>query len=147
MKSNVMFLKIIPYILVIFSLSNPNLKAEDGLKTELKMYEGRPTLFINGKPHDGLFCSVRSPYFRNFIDAGFDIFDTHPTAPHGWIGDGKYDYSETDAYIEAYLKQKPDAKLIIRFWFGYPRNFWWAVKHKDQQAVPKVRDKGRKMPS
>jgi len=147
MKSNVMFLKIIPYILIILSFSNPCLKAEDRLKTELKMYDGRPTLFINGKPHDGLFCSVRSPYFQNFIDAGFDIFDTHPTAPNGWIGDGKYDYSKTDAYIEAYLKQKPDAKLIIRFWFGYPRNFWWAVKHKDQQAVSKVRDKGRKMPS
>jgi len=147
MRLNFIIFKIILSVLVIVCFYNPGLKAEEGMKTELKMYDGRPTLFINGKPHDGLFCSVRSPYMKNFIDAGFDIFDTHPTAPNGWIGDGKYDYSKTDAYIEAYLKQKPDAKLIIRFWFGYPRNFWWAVKHKDQQAVSKVRDKGRKMPS
>jgi hypothetical protein len=117
------------------------------LLTELRVHNGRPTLFINGEPHDGLFCSVRSTYMKNFIDAGFDIFDTHPSTPHGWVGDGKYDYTETDKYIEAYLKQKPDAKLILRFWFGYPRDFWWAVKYKEHQTVPRVMDKGHKMPS
>lgn len=120
---------------------------KDFLMSELKVVDGRPTLFINGVRHDGLFCSVRSPFMQNFIDAGFDIFDTHPSTPHGWVGDDEYDYTETDAYIEAYLKQKPDAKLILRFWFGYPRNFWWAVKHADHQTIPMVRDKGRKMPS
>ncbi len=122
-------------------------KVQRSLTTELKMYKGKVTLFINGKPHDGLFCSVRSPYMKNFIDAGYDIFDTHPCTPHGWVGENKYDYTETDKYIEAYLKQKPDVKLILRFWFGYPRNFWWAVKHPEYCIVPRVRDKGRKMPS
>ena len=115
-------------ILISLAFTNTQLYSQSGkYVTELKDYQGRPTLFINNEAHDGLFCSVRSPYMQNFIDAGFDIFDTHPATPHGWIDNGQYDYTETDAYIEAYLSQKPDAKLIIRFWFGYPRNFWWAV--------------------
>ena len=147
MKTMNIYLKMIVVAFLIVCFSSQVIRAKGDLKTELKMHEGRPTLFINGKPHDGLFCSVRSPYFQNFIDAGFDIFDTHPSTPHGWIDDDTYDYTKTDEYIDAYLKQKPDAKLILRFWFGYPRNFWWAVKHREHQAVPKVRDKGRKMPS
>lgn len=135
------------FSILIFSLLASAALANDGLKTELKVIQQRPTLLINGQPHHGIFCSVRSPYMQNFIDAGFDIFDTHPATPHGWIGDGQYDYTATDAYIDAYLKQKPDAKLIILFWFGYPRNFWWAMDNKAHQSVPKVRDKGRKMPS
>jgi len=135
------------YVLCAFACTVNGQTDSSGLTTELKVHNGRPVLFINSKPHDGLFCSVQSDYMQNFIDAGFDIFDTHPGAPHGWKGDNVYDYTETDAYIDAYLKQKPDARLILRFWFGYPRNFWWAKKYPEHRSVPHQRDKGRMMPS
>ena len=79
---------------------------------------------------------------RNFIDAGFDVFDTHPLTPHGWVGEDEYDYSATDARIEQYLSQKPDALLILRFWMEYdqanPRpgyGLWWQEKHADQRVM------------
>jgi len=125
--------------------------AADNLIAELKMHNGRSTLFINGEPHDGIFCSTRAGYKQNFIDAGFDVFNILGGG-HGWVADGIYDYLESDEYsldsnIESFLAQKPDAKIIVRLVFGYPRNFWWAVQHEDHQAVPHARDLGRKMPS
>ncbi len=82
---------------------------------------------------------------KNFIGAGFQVFDTHPYTPHGWVGEGEYDYTGTDRYIESYLEQKPDALLILRFWMGYyqcipgePRPsgdphrehaFWWSKEN------------------
>ncbi|KPL15700.1 MAG: hypothetical protein AMS26_06880 [Bacteroides sp. SM23_62] len=134
-----------------FSQSSKKPIAGEGLTAELKMHEGRSTLFINGQPHDGIFCSTRPGYKQNFAEAGFDIFNILGGG-HGWIADGVYDYLESDEYhmdnnIESFLAQKPDAKLILRLVFAYPRNFWWAVQNVDEQAVPKGRDLGRKMPS
>ena len=134
-----------------YSQSAKGKPAADGITAELKMHEGRSTLFINGEPHDGIFCSTRPGNKQNFIDAGFDIFNIMGGG-HGWIADGVYDYLESDEYsmdnnIEAFLAEMPDAKIIPRLGFAYPRNFWWAVQNVDQQAVPHGRDLGRKMPS
>ncbi len=113
--------------------------------SELRFHNGRQVLFINGQPHDGIFCSVSSRCMKNFIDAGFDIFDARDI-PHGWVDDGKYDFRATDKTIRSFLKQKPDAKLIVRCgWF--PRNFWWVLKHPEEAAVPHARNKKLLMPS
>ena len=97
---------------------------------------GLPRLWINDQPHPGIFCSAPPTTMRNFIDAGFDIFDTHPLTPHGWVGPDQYDYTETDRRIESYLTQKRDALLIVRFWMEYdqarpkPRHgLWWCDEH------------------
>ena len=126
------------------SLTGPSTPT-GGMVSELRMKDGRLTLFFNGQPHDGIFCSVRSSNMKNFIDAGFDIFDALGI-PFGWLDDGKYDFTETDREIEAFLQQKPDAKLIIRCGW-YPRNFWWVLNHPEQASVPHVRDKHQQMPS
>ena len=115
------------------------------ITSELRMHDGRQSLFIDGKPHDGVFCSVRSEYMKNFVDAGFDIFDARDV-PHGWVGDGRYDFTETDEVIDSFLRQKPNALLILRCGW-YPRNFWWVLKHQQEASVPHVRDKKQYMPS
>jgi hypothetical protein len=116
-----------------------------GMVSELRMKDGRLAIFLNGQPHDGIFCSTRSGNMKNFIDAGFDVFDPLDI-PQGWVDDEKYDFTETDRGIEAFLRQKPDAKLIIRCGW-YPRNFWWVLKHPEHASVPHVRDKHQQMPS
>ena len=128
-----------------FSTSSAGGLAAAGHMTELAMKDGRLALFIDGQPHDGLFCSTNSRYMKNFIDAGFEIFDARDI-PLGWIDDGKYDFTETDRELDAFLRQKPEAKLIIRCGW-YPRNFWWVLKHPEEAAVPHVRDKHQLMPS
>jgi hypothetical protein len=121
------------------------------LVAEMKLYNGRTTLFINGQPHDGIFCSTLAANKQEFIDAGFDIFNIIDGG-NPWVADSLCDFQETDEYnldniISDFIFRKPDAKIIVRLSYGYPRNFWWAVEHKDQQAVPHWRDLGRKMPS
>lgn len=117
----------------------------EAIRSELRPHKGKMSLFLNGVPHDGIFCSMQSRYMRNFIDAGFDIFDARDI-PHGWVDDGKYDFASTDKEVEAFLRQKPSAKLIVRCgWF--PRNFWWVVQNREEAAVPHVRDKKQLMPS
>lgn len=121
------------------------------LVAEMKSYNGRTTLFINGQPHDGIFCSTRAGNRQDFIDAGFDVFNILDGG-NPWVADSLYDFQETDEYnldnlIGQFLTEKPDAKIIVRLGYGYPRNFWWAVQNKDQQAVPHGRNLGRKMPS
>jgi hypothetical protein len=121
------------------------------LVAEMKLHNGRNTLFINGQPHDGIFCSTRAGNKQDFIDAGFDIFNILDGG-NPWVADSLYDFQETDEYnldklISDFVFEKPDAKIIVRLGYGYPRNFWWAVENKDQQAVPHWRNFGRKMPS
>lgn len=129
---------------ILFANSNELKDGEkkEPLKTELKDYNGAPTLFINGKPHHRIFSSVPSSNMQNMIDAEFDIFDTHPFTPHGWIGDGEYDYSETDKFIEKYIKQKSDALLILRVWMGFKQEYspkgsishepsWYVLEHPE----------------
>lgn len=60
---------------------------------------------------------------QNMIDAGFDIFDTHPFTPHGWVGDGQFDYTDTDRYIEKHIEQKRDVLLILRIWMGFDQHY------------------------
>jgi len=121
------------------------------LVAEMETINGRTTLFINGQPHDGIFCSTLAGNMQEFIEAGFDVFNIIDGG-NPWVADSLYDFKETGEYnldniIDNFLHEKPDAKIIVRLTYGYPRNFWWAVEHVDQQAVPHWRNLGRKMPS
>ncbi len=112
------------------------------METKLASDEhGRPRLWVNDRPHPGIFCSTPPAFMGNFIDAGFDIFDTHPLTPHGWVGPDAYDYAQTDRRIASYLDQKPDALLIVRFWMEYdqarprPRQgLWWCAEHPTEHV-------------
>lgn len=116
--------------------------ANTALKTDVRVVGGQPVFHLNGRPHHGLFSSAPAPHMRNVLDAGFDIVDTHPQTSTGWVGANTYDYAETDARIEAYLVQSPDALLIVRFWLGYPNiegdrgAFWWALENPDECVHP-----------
>lgn len=122
------------------------------MKTEIRSCAGRPTLFLDGRPHHGFLSSAPAPFMRNVLDAGFDVVDTHPLTPLGWTGPDTYDYAATDARIEAYLRQRPDAKLVVRFWLGYPAEklnggpFWWLLQHPEECIRPLPVEAGKPMP-
>lgn len=118
----------------------------DSLKTHVEAHNGLPTFFVDGKPHHGLFSSAPAPFMRNVLEAGFDIVDTHPQTSLGWSGPKTYDYTATDARIESYLEQSADAKLIIRFWPGYPGEAWWADLHPEEAVTPFPQPEGGPVP-
>lgn len=107
------------------------------MKTEIKQLNGLPTICVDGQPSHGIFGSAPTKYMKNFLDAGFDVIDTHPYMSIGWYGHKRYDYAKTDERIESYLRQSPTAKLIVRFWTGYGednrygRGFWWGCEHPE----------------
>lgn len=127
-------------------------RATATLATDVRVVDGRPVFHVNGRPHHGLFSSAPAPHMRNVLDAGFDIVDTHPQTSTGWVGANTYDYAETDARIEAYLAQSPDALLIVRFWLGYPNTegdknaFWWALENPGECVHPLDVADGAPMP-
>ncbi|MFA7344780.1 MAG: beta-galactosidase [Terrimicrobiaceae bacterium] len=123
------------------------------MKTEVRNHNGLPTLFIDALPHHGLWSSAPPEFMRNVLDAGFDIVDTHPLTSIGWTGPDTYDYADTDRRIESYLVQSRDAKLIVRFWLGYPQKetepkeeFWWMAQHPEENVRPFPVSEGHPMP-
>lgn len=112
------------------------------LRTEVKTYRGKPTVFVDGKPRPALFSSQLAHRMGDFIDAGFEVFDTHPSICPGWYGPDQYDYTLTDEQIEEFLSHKRDALLIVRFWMGYTGfrthgpDFldWWAEENPREVA-------------
>ena len=122
------------------------------MHTDLRPHHGYPTLFIDDRPHSGLLSSAPAAFMRNVLDAGFDVVDTHPFMPLGWTGPGTYVYTETDARIETYLRQSPDARLVVRFWLGYRQDspklqeYWWLLQHPGECIQPFPVEPGRPMP-
>ena len=122
------------------------------MKTEVRLHNGSPSLFVDDTPHHGLLSSTPAKFMRNVLDAGFDVVDTHPFMPLGWVGPNTYDYTATDARVESYLTQSPDAKLIIRFWLGYPQDtptgqpYWWTQLHPEECIRPLPVEDGQPMP-
>lgn len=76
-------------------------------KAEIKMYNGAPTLFINGVPNAGLSYMTYKPLAKHYASFGkigvdlasvsvtcdFSVFFNQPTA---WSGPDQYDFSDMD---------------------------------------------------
>ncbi|NLH99643.1 MAG: hypothetical protein GX446_09155 [Chthonomonadales bacterium] len=107
---------------------------------EVKLHRGAPTLFINGKPHNGMAYAAYGPsveVFTDFARAGVDLFTFSATpteAGYGlsktvWTAPGVYDYSEMDRRIAMVLQANPNAYFFPRLYLHAPR--WWSERHPD----------------
>lgn len=120
--------------------------------TAVRQHEGRPVLMVDGRPHHGFMGSAPVRYVGNLRAAGFDIIDTHPFTPLGWVGPDACDYTATDAKIESYLQQGDDFAIIVRFWLGHPNEpgsrepLWWLVQHPGECVGPLPVAAGAAMP-
>ncbi|NLF39458.1 hypothetical protein GX586_08435 [bacterium] len=90
--------------------------------TDVRQHNGRPRFFIDGSPVGMTFMSPHTNHVHDAVTAGIPVWDTHSFTPLGWVGDGVFDYHNTDCYIEHYLRQSPDSLLILRAWPGYCHN-------------------------
>ncbi len=108
--------------------------------SSVKTFNGKPTLFINGEPHNGMAYTAYGPSVRVFGDftrAGVDLysFSATPTeAGYGlsrttWVAPEQYDYSQLDRRILMVLQANPNAYVFPRLYLHAPR--WWSEKHPD----------------
>ena len=116
---------------------------------EVKRHNGTPTLFINGKPHNGMAWATYRPtveVFRDFAKAGVSLytFSGTPTeAGYGlsntvWTGPDTYDYSQFDQRVLTLLEADPDAYFFPRLYVHAPK--WWSEQHPDDIVVVDSKD-------
>ena len=122
------------------------IEARGGGKTvaEVKRHNGVPTLFINGKPYNGMTYAAYGPsveVFSDFAKAGVNLytFAATPTesgyglAKTAWTAPGQYDFSQLDERVMMVLQANPNAYFFPRLYIHAPR--WWSEKHPDQRVL------------
>lgn len=128
-------------------------------------YNGAPTLFINGRPHNGMMYTAYGPsvaVFRDFAKAGIDLysFSATPTesgyglARTAWTAPGVYDFSQLDERVQMVLDANPNAYFFPRLYVHAPK--WWSEAHPDDivlmdpgdgKPVPFIHAGGKPAPS
>lgn len=93
-----------------------------GMKTQVKMHHGAPTLFVDGRPDTGLMLyhnNVERGHdeIANFARAGIDLITT------GIGSTARMSTDEIDEKMRLILKANPRALVLTRLWLG-PSEEW-----------------------
>jgi beta-galactosidase len=86
-----------------------------GLTSEVRMHNGMPALFVNGKLTSQILAAPYRPGpsdFTDFLQAGISIFDIY--LRFNWSGPEQYDFKRVDEKLDAYLKLEPRALFLPR---------------------------------
>ena len=104
------------------------------------VYNGAPTLHINGQPRSGMAYMAYRPsanVFTDFAQAGVKLFSISATpteAGYGlsrtaWTAPGTFDFSQLDERIMMILEAQTDAAIFPRLYLHAPK--WWSEKHPE----------------
>lgn len=115
----------------------------------VKLHNGVPTFFFDGKPHSGISYMSYAPsetVARNFHEVGINLFSfvatptdsTRDTANPAWIAPEKFDFSQLDQRAMTFLNAAPDARLIIRLVMSAP--VWWCRQHPEETVKIRKED-------
>ena len=118
------------------------------LTSEVKFYNGRPTLFIEGKPVPAMgyvtYLPERNSY-KQFGDAGYRIFsvvtnfggqpintitNVGPMEPGIFREKGKENYSSFDKTVTQLISEVPEAVIFPRVNCSMP--LWWEEENPDE---------------
>ena len=106
----------------------------------VRAHNGTPTLFINGRPHNGMTWATYGPkadVFRDFTQAGITLYTFAATPTESgyglsrtaWTAPGEYDFSQLDERALMLLLENPNAYFFPRLYVHAPK--WWSVAHPD----------------
>ncbi len=86
-----------------------------GLTSEVKIHNGMPALYVNGKLTSQVLAAPYRPgasHFTDFLKAGISIFDIY--LRFNWSGPEEYDFTRVDEKLDSYLKLEPKALFLPR---------------------------------
>ncbi|GAB4025922.1 hypothetical protein [Spirosoma gilvum] len=125
------------YLLLALCLLSSISIAQTTQSAEVKPYQGRPTLFVNGKPQTPAFYALTHAYggrwsweevaarnLNNFCQIGFRLYQVDL-----WLEDSWFQHSDTldlrkaRRQVRGVLDQCPEAGVVIRIHVNAP--FWW----------------------
>ena len=127
----------------------PRRPAADAGTAAVKLHNGVPTFFFDGKPHSGISYMSYAPsetVARNFHKVGINLFSfvatptdsTRDTANPAWIAPEKFDFTQLDQRAMTFLNAAPDARLIIRLVMSAP--VWWCRQHPEETVKIRKED-------
>jgi hypothetical protein len=111
---------------------------------EVKMWQGRPTIFVNGQPQTPAFYALTHAYggrwsweevparnLRNFCGAGYRLFQVDLYLEDIWYqGADSLDLAKVRRQVGGVVAQCPDAAVVIRVHVNAP--FWWNRAHPEE---------------
>lgn len=104
------------------------------MTSAIGLYNGAPTLFINGTPHCGATVFASSHYVPDFAEAGLHIHNIVCDSCDWWVGPHSYDFSKIDELITAYIAQDNAILFFPRICVGYVEDSWWAEYAPNERA-------------
>jgi hypothetical protein len=128
--------------------SNPESSMFGGLPLtgEVKLYQGNPTIHINGKPQisyiyalpdipGGRWSWEEVPQWniKQFCDAGVNQFYMTIFLEHMWLEDGTFDITPARKQIQGVQEVCPGSALYLRFHFHMPE--WWRDQNLGEMTV------------
>ncbi|MEM1582911.1 MAG: hypothetical protein QXK89_10470 [Candidatus Bathyarchaeia archaeon] len=100
------------------------------LMVEIVRDKGSPLILVNGKVIPTILAYTTPKYWSDFRRAGIRVI-TYPISI-GWVGPGKFDYTETDKQIEEFLSVDPETLILPRVSFPGSNNDWWCKLHPEE---------------
>lgn len=113
------------------------------LTSELRPYQGKPTIFVNGQPEAPIFYAltdvpggrwsweeVPQHNLRNFCEVGIRLFQLDIFLEHIWIAPDSFSLDIAKRQIQGALAVCPGAAIVFRFHLNPPD--WWLAQHPDE---------------
>jgi len=131
-------------IFILFIIHADFVFAQKAQTAEVKNFNGKPTLFVNGKPESPNFYALTHAYgarwsweevpqrnLKNFADAGFRLFQLDLYFEDIWYkGSNELDIAKAQHQVRGLLDVCPDASVVIRVHVNAP--FWWNEQNPDE---------------
>jgi hypothetical protein len=108
------------------------LKEEPPAGSEIRLVDGIPKFFLNGKKTYPFFALSVGMYetIEGYTKSGIDFFAPIIGLDIGWQGPGKYDWSFLDNFFYRLLELNENACFLPRITLTAP--LWWKDSHKEE---------------
>lgn len=113
------------------------------LSAELRPYQGKPTIFVNGQPESPMFYAltdvpggrwsweeVPQHNLRNFCEAGIHLIQLDIFWEHLQPSPGQFSLDLAKRQIQGALSACPDAAVVFRLHLNPPA--WWLTQHPEE---------------
>ncbi|MCX7017491.1 MAG: beta-galactosidase [bacterium] len=115
-----------------------------GPQSEVRMFNGRPTFFVDGNPFAAPLFATYVPtryYYGQMGRMGCKVFNfamncgrcVYGHSKPVWLAEDKWDFTEVDERAQNALADNPDALLLPRIYIDAPD--WWRDNNPDEMQV------------
>ena len=122
------------------------LPAQGPLRAQLKPYQNRPTIFLNGVPRAPMLYAltdvpggrrssdeVPQHNIRQFCADGIRMFQVDVLLEQLWLENGVLDLTYAREQVRGVLEVCPEAAVFIRLHLTAPK--WWQAQHPEENTA------------